>query len=377
MKVFISIPWFVPAYRAGGPIQSIANLVEQCEGEFEFYIFTSVHDIGGEVIPVSNTDSWISYNTSTQVYYASGDKINQKLTRELEKIRPQTLMMIGLYSWNFTVIPLFFGKAETKIISVRGMLHPGALSTKTMKKNLFISALKLSGITGRAIFQATDELESKHIKEVFGQKAKVQIANNFPRKISAHKPATKLRGKLNLVSICVISPMKNLLLVLQALQQCAGEIVYHIYGPVKDKSYWQQCLLAVAGLPAKITFTYHGECLPADVPGILSNAHIFILPSKSENYGHSIVEALSASLPVITSNSTPWNNLEEWGAGKNVEPDATLIANAIQHYVHMDMPAYTVAAHNAKAYSNEMVNLPAILEQHMQLLNRPAEEWGL
>ena len=30
-KIFITIPWFLPAFRAGGPIQSVANLVKEYE----------------------------------------------------------------------------------------------------------------------------------------------------------------------------------------------------------------------------------------------------------------------------------------------------------------------------------------------------------
>jgi hypothetical protein len=31
-NIFITIPWFLPAYKAGGPVQSVANMVEQLGG---------------------------------------------------------------------------------------------------------------------------------------------------------------------------------------------------------------------------------------------------------------------------------------------------------------------------------------------------------
>ena len=37
---------------------------------------------------------------------------------------------------------------------------------------------------------------------------------------------------------------------------------------------------------------------------------VFINPSSFENYGQSIVEALSYNLPVIISENTPWNSIE-------------------------------------------------------------------
>ena len=40
------------------------------------------------------------------------------------------------------------------------------------------------------------------------------------------------------------------------------------------------------------------------------NNDFLILPTKGENFGHVIAESLSASLPVIISQNTPWRNLQ-------------------------------------------------------------------
>ena len=48
---------------------------------------------------------------------------------------------------------------------------------------------------------------------------------------------------------------------------------------------------------------------------ILKSADCFLLPSKSENFGMSIIEALSYGLPVLTTTETPWEKLGEINAG--------------------------------------------------------------
>ena len=39
-KILIFIDWYLPGYKAGGPIQSVANLVANLKEEFEFSIVT-------------------------------------------------------------------------------------------------------------------------------------------------------------------------------------------------------------------------------------------------------------------------------------------------------------------------------------------------
>jgi glycosyltransferase involved in cell wall biosynthesis len=275
--------------------------------------------------------------------------------------------MVGLFSWHFTLVPLLFTKVPNKILSVRGMLHPGALGQKSWKKQLYIRFLKLTGKHKRCIFQASDSTEAGFIKATLGEDVQVKVAGNFPKMHGALQLPTKQTGELTLISIALISPMKNTLLVLQALAACTSNIQYHIAGPVKELGYWEECLAAINELPANIKVTYHKELPPSEVSAMLQQAQVTIIPSKSENFGHSIIEALSAGMPVITSNNTPWNGLEWAKAGLNVATDAKALATAIEYFAAMHDTTYQIWRGGALQYATLQLDTEGLMVAYGEL----------
>ena len=82
-----------------------------------------------------------------------------------------------------------------------------------------------------------------------------------------------------------------------------------------------------------------------------------VLPSKSENFGHAIYEALSAGRPVITSHFTPWNDLQPAAAGINVSLDnSTELTAAINTFATMDAHALQLWHEGALAYAAKAVD---------------------
>ncbi len=356
MIVFITIPWFLPAFKAGGPIQSIANLVDQFNTDIEYRIFCSNADLNDEPLHNVVSDRWISFNSHTQVWYASQKNTSHIIKQQIKDVQPNVIFIIGLFSWQFNIIPLLFGKADKIILSVRGMLHPGALTQKKWKKRTFLVALKMIGVKNKIIFHATDTAEAGFIQAQFGANVKIVVADNYPKTLAREQPLYKPKGHLIITTIALISPMKNHLLILKALMNCNAKITYNIFGPIKDPVYWQTCLAQMEELPANIVVKYHAALLPNVLAETLAQQHIFIMPSKSENFGHSLYEALSAGKPVITSLATPWNKLIKYNAGINVETDVDEITNAINFFANLDNEAYLQFVYGAGNYADMKFN---------------------
>lgn len=362
MKIFITYQYFLPAYKAGGPIQSLDNLVK-ANTSYNYFIYCSNHDIDGRVLTDVAHDTWVDYLPNTKVFYCSDS--GKRLYQLLEKINPDIIFANGLFSYSFSIRPVMWNGNSRKILSVRGMLHPGALSQKTFKKKLFLSGFRLLGLNKKCEFHATTKEEADYTKAVFGNDSKVWVARNYPKQLAPASPLYKQVGELSLLTIALISPMKNIKLILEALQKCTSKIIYNLYGPVKDTAYWEQCQTLLNAMPANVVVKYNGAIEPANVEKVLADSHCFIMPSKSENFGHAIIEALSIGRPVITSMFTPWNGLEQAKAGYNVDNnEIDTITNAIESVAVMNNEEYGRWSKGATAYAESKINLYDIANEY-------------
>ena len=46
-----------------------------------------------------------------------------------------------------------------------------------------------------------------------------------------------------------------------------------------------------------------------------ASADLFVLPTKGENFGMVVAEALAAGTPVVCTSAAPWADLSRFGAG--------------------------------------------------------------
>lgn len=81
------------------------------------------------------------------------------------------------------------------------------------------------------------------------------------------------------------------------------------------------------GIDDMVRFT--GEVTGVAKWELYRSADFFILPTRTENFGMVVAEALAAGTPVITTREAPWDMLETTGCGRWVSLDAEAIAQAI------------------------------------------------
>ncbi len=372
-KILITIDWFLPGTLSGGPVRSYANLIEYLKEDFEFYIITRNTDYGStEAYKGITPNKWVSFNESTKIYYISEPRLNKShLKTIISHLEFDIAFINGIYSWYFSILPIFILKKEHKpiIVSARGMLNSQAFSVKRKKKKIFLAIARLLGIYKGVKFHATNLDEAKCIKAEIGLKASVQVAPNLPRKLSNQQTDKKNKSNpTRFVNIARIAVEKGTLTLLSALKDIKEPMELDLYGPIYDSVYWDNCKTVISELPNYIKVTYKGVLESEEVPLTLTEYDFFALLSEGENFGHAILEAFSAGLPVLISNKTPWKNLENQHLGWDINlKNRTEILNALNVAISMKSKDYIKWSESAYQHAKTFIENPELIEQNKAL----------
>jgi glycosyltransferase involved in cell wall biosynthesis len=372
-KILIFIDWFIPAFKAGGPISSVRNLCNALNEDYDIYVVTSDTDLG-ETNPLKGITSnkWQTIENVQVLYLPYENQTKEKYIEIYKELRPDAVHLNSLFSKFFTLYPLaILKKARTKIIvSPRGMLGPESLKIKPLKKKLFFIMTKTTGLFKNVTWHASSEIEANEIRKAFTKRAKVVVAPNFsylPKENSGY--LAKKVGALNLICVGRIAPIKNIDFLLKSLKGIEGEINCKIIGPAEDSEYFDLCQNLANELPKNITIDFIKGVNHIELNALHKDSHAFISPSKNENFGHSIVEALGHGCPIIISDKTPWKNLAAKNIGADLALDEKLFADAISKMIAMDDAAFNILRNNARNEAVQIFNSGEIIAQYKNLFS--------
>lgn len=374
-KVLIFIDWYLPGYKAGGPIQSVANLVAHLKDEYDFSIITRDADYC-ETRPYPNVKSneWNVLPDGTKVYYFSQSNLTRNNVRLLiRQTEFDFVYLNGMYSLYFTLIPLLFlrkKKNKQIVVAARGMLSKGSLGVKKIKKQFFITAVKTLRLFDKVIFHATTEIEKSEIISVFGENSNIKIAANLPQlnTITSFPIRKKEDTSVRIVNIARIAPEKNLLFALTILKNVKSNIIFDFYGPVYNQEYWNECKLVLDKLPQNVKAQYKGSIESDTVTEFLKSYHFMFMPTTGENFGHIILQAMSVACPVIISDQTPWKQLKEKKIGWDISLDKfSDFVEVIDFTASMDQHNYDTMSKASFDYAQKYIKNPKNIEQNRAL----------
>ncbi len=321
-KILAFFDFFYPAYKSGGPARSSLGIIESLGSKIDFKVFTRSTDKDFKIkLDGIEISKWSAVK-GAYVYYS---KSALEIILAVRKIQFQMYYFNSFFSAPYTILPIvliYLRLIPHKkiVLAPRGEFSSNALAIKNTKKRFYLKLFKKFILKDNITFHASSDLERWDIiKATNVRYSQVKVAINL-RPISEFNaitdiPISKEIGELKMVFISRISQMKNIDFALDVLKNCKTNITLDIFGIIDDVDYWNLCKSKIENLPRNIKVSYLGEASQSEVFKLLQNYHVMFLPTRGENFGHSILESFMAGRPALISNVTIWKNLIEKKAG--------------------------------------------------------------
>ncbi|MEM0519054.1 glycosyltransferase [Aequorivita flava] len=339
MKVFFPLGAFYPS-QIGGPCNTLYwHCSALKNNNVQTTVVTTTFGIQDKISP----GEWLELECGKVFYGTDGIsslKTRKRLSKEIMK--GDVLHLNSLFS-PFSIYSFFyrsFFQPEKKIIwSVRGELNENALKFSSWKKKplLFLYKLLNKNIT----YHSTSRQETKGIRKMFPKNKIVEIPNLIAPSTRLAIPNTK-----NLLYVGRIHPIKSLHKLIKGLAISEvfmkNDSKFLIVGKQEERhnSYKNELVSLVNKLNLQNKVVFKGHLEGDQKEKVYAESYALILASETENFGNVVVEALNQGTPVIASQGTPWQILEEYNAGFHVSNDPETLAKALDSLLLIEPDKY-------------------------------------
>ena len=364
MKVLHTIPYFNKA--SGGPTSCVYQLAK---GLVQNDVNCTVLSFLPNEDDILANDSFINYlpdDRHTPLW------LSRNMSRKLkDTVSDYDLIHVNtIWTWP-SHIPVAEARKKNVpvIISPHGMLYPQALKVSAWKKKISAAWYVNNDLKNAVCLHATSEAEAKHIRN-YGLKNPIAIIPNCidisvypePRSEANDHKVFGFTGRLN--------PIKNIDMLLKAwneLGEKTTDTELVIIGD-GDPEYAAQLKAYVADNNMKnVSFTgfLSGDQLHQKVRSL----DYLILPSKSENFGMVVPEALICGVPAIASKGTPWKSLEDNNCGWWVDTNVESLKKAMSTCLDQSENERIIMGANGRRHVIDSFSLDAVANQMKQLYN--------
>lgn len=369
MKIALFYSGYLPGEKYGGPVSSLYNLTELLGDDIEMFIICKNHDLR-ETVPYSGIHPGWNSVGKAKVLYLSDEEYGIKVFSDtIDDIKPDLIYVSSIFSakQTYPLLSLAKKKGRPLLLAPRGELNNNALQIKKAKKKTYLFLLKLLGKLDSAFFQATSAEEQKNIIQNLGVKRnKVFLLPNVPAMPVYKEALDKKRGVLKMCFVGRIVKNKNLYIAIKAAVEAKERIYFDIYGAVQDVEYWETCKQLIETAPDNIKVKYCGVLSPSQMRLTYAKYDCLISPTRFENYGQSIVEAMLHDVPVIISRgTTPWDEIADYGVGYVRDIDnVAKFTEAINEIAFMDKEQYEELVKRLRGYCLKTFNFEKLKENY-------------
>lgn len=256
------------------------------------------------------------------------------------------------------------------VISPRGTLSEYARKRSAVMKRFSGWLGQTNTLRKADMFHATSEMEFEDIRAC-GLKQPVMIIPNgvdLPPPLITQTRPTEQR---TLLFLSRIHDNKGVDFLLQAWSRCqvdfpAWNLI--IAGPL-DGDYPQAMRRLAASLQTE-RVSFIGEVKGREKNVVYASSDIFVLPTRSENFGIAVAEALAHGTPAICTTGAPWSGLKDNRCGWSIDIGVEPLIDCLRRALTLPRSELTTMGERGKLWMSSKFTWQPIGERTLQ-----AYEW--
>ncbi len=334
LRVLYVLPWFYPAVRYGGPIESVLRTCQELGRHVDLEVVTTDMDGPGRLdVPVARE---MSVEGVSVRYFGRLSTNEYGLSPALWSFLHREISRFDLVHTQpaFSFAPTAGATAARAagvpyIVSPRGSCQPWARGQKRWKRVPYWHLIEHRNLSRAAALHATSEEEVTALRGLFPKTQIMLVPNGvqIPESLPTVEPAR--RRVLFLGRLHPVKALDRLIDALSLVTRDFPDVEAVLAGP-DDVGEWERLQALLSKLTPRPDVRHLGAVHGEEKAKLLASATMLVLPSHTENFGQVVVEALSHGTPVVASRHTPWKVLEERGAGRWVDNSPESLAEAIK-----------------------------------------------